>query len=304
MSPEVLKKLSYALGVLVVLWVGSEILKGEPSDGVTVMESPGVTIDEVDSITIDRPDDDVHLVRHDSTWTVNGLDAGFGGVSDFVGALDEDLRLQLAARNPDSHERFDLTDGTARHLRVYRGSVLVLDLLVGKRGRDYQSVFLRRPGEDEVYSSRTRLGSFVERRIEDWRDKVIAAVVPDSVLRVAVTKGAETYTVARDDKDVWYLDGDVANGASVNRLLEQFRALNAAGFPTEAQADSADFEHPERRVEIVDRSDQVVADIAFDSTATGFWVRKSGLETVFRLDRYKVDQLTPADSTLREGNAS
>lgn len=301
MSPDVLRKLSYAVGVLVVLWIGSEFVRGTPSDGVTVLEAPDITVDDVDSISIDRPAEDVHLVRRDSAaWTVNGWDAAYGGVSDLVGALEDDLRLQLVARNADTHSRFDLGEDRASRMRVYRGGTAVLDLLIGKRGRDYQSVFLRHPGEDEVYSARTRLANFTERRVEDWRDKVVTAIEPDSIRQVVVTRGTEHFTLLKDDQDVWSVDGAPAKGADVGRLIDQFRALNAAGFPTEAQADSVDFDPPDRRVQLTDGSDRVLADLAFDSTSTGFWVKTTAKETVYRLDRFKVDQLTPADSTLRE----
>jgi hypothetical protein len=42
-----------------------------------------------------------------------------------------------------------------------------------------------------------------------------------------------------------------------------------------------------------------MATLLFDSTASGFWVRRDTVSTVFRLDRATVEQLTPPDSTLQ-----
>ena len=39
----------------------------------------------------------------------------------------------------------------------------------------------------------------------------------------------------------------------------------------------------------------------FDSTSTGFWVRKQGDSIVFRMDRLRVEQVTPPDSLLFRG---
>jgi hypothetical protein len=38
--------------------------------------------------------------------------------------------------------------------------------------------------------------------------------------------------------------------------------------------------------------------LAFDSSATGFWVRAGGDSTVYRMDTWSADRLTPPDSTL------
>jgi hypothetical protein len=39
--------------------------------------------------------------------------------------------------------------------------------------------------------------------------------------------------------------------------------------------------------------------LTFDSTASGYWVRKPEGGTVYRLDFWQVDQLTPAEDALK-----
>jgi hypothetical protein len=43
----------------------------------------------------------------------------------------------------------------------------------------------------------------------------------------------------------------------------------------------------------------VLAALAFDSIGAGFLVRRERQPTIFRMDSWGVDQVTPADSTLR-----
>jgi hypothetical protein len=39
--------------------------------------------------------------------------------------------------------------------------------------------------------------------------------------------------------------------------------------------------------------------LAFDSTASGIWVRPDTGSTIFRLESWTVDRLTPADTAVR-----
>lgn len=303
MSLDQLKKLSIALGVLVVAWLGIEIIRDDPGDGFTMFEIPDVTESSVDSVLFVRAVDRVRLARNpNGRWTVNGFRADSATVAGMFEDLLDDIKAELVAENSASHGRFTIGEDEARSVEIFQGGEAVVHLLVGKRGRDFQSVYLRWPGDDAVYVARTELGTFVDRPINDWRDKRIATVAADSVGQVEVTNARGTYLLARADSGQWSLDGESADSAAVVRLLNQFGSINASGFPSEAQMDSVDLSNPDRRLVLRNRSNQLLWELAFDSTAaSGYWVRRNGDSTIFRLDRFRVDQLVPADSTLRTG---
>jgi hypothetical protein len=86
----------------------------------------------------------------------------------------------------------------------------------------------------------------------------------------------------------------------VASLLNRFSDLEAAGFATPAQADSASFAHPARTVRLLAKGDRPLLALSMDSTAGGFWVRRAGDADTYRLDSWTVNDLTPADSTLRK----
>lgn len=300
MSLKQLKRLAIALGVLILAWLSIEIIRDEPGDGITFLTMPNLAQGEIDSIVITRATNRVSLVAGDAmAWSVNGFRADSGAVADFTDNLVEDVRAELVAQNAASHGRFTIGDGEARRLQVYRGGDAMLDLLVGQRGSDFQSIYVRWPDDDDVYLARSQLGTFVDRPFNDWRDKRIAAVPADSIAEVVISG---RYTLTRADSGQWDLDGSPADSAAVARLLNQFAALNASGFPTSAQMDSVDLEEPDRHLLLRNAARDVLAELSFDSTsASGYWVRRGGDSTVYRLDRFRVDQLVPADSTLRVG---
>ena len=82
-------------------------------------------------------------------------------------------------------------------------------------------------------------------------------------------------------------------------LADGGERIDAAGFASAAQADSARFDRPERRVTLLRADGAPLLRLAFDSTAEGFWVRADSGKTIYRMDAWAVDRLAPADSTLR-----
>ena len=63
---------------------------------------------------------------------------------------------------------------------------------------------------------------------------------------------------------------------------------------------SVDFDRPDRLVALRDAAGATILELAFDSTAGGFWVQKTGDSTVFRISDFVANRIAPTDSTLRE----
>ncbi len=302
MSAAQLRRVAIALAVAVFLWGSIEILgrRGDTVEEVPLI--PALAGDEVDIVVIRLPADTIRLERGtEGSWSVNGFTASPDAVTTLLGALGEPTAGELIAQNPSSHERMGVDDSSATHLAVRRGDQLLGEVLVGAQGRSFRSAYMRLPGQDDVYLVEGELVPLVGREVNEWRDKRIVVVEPDSIGEIDVERGRIRYTLERQDS-VWSLaDGGAVDSARVERLVEAFRTVEAQGaaFATPAQADSADFTQPERRVRLVGTNGAELATLAFDSTETGFWVRRDGRETIYLLNRWKVDDLTPTDSAVR-----
>lgn len=299
MSDTLLKRLAIGLATLVALWLIAAWFRADPEPGATTFALPVVDTALVDSIVIQRPADRVSLRRTDAAWTVNGHLADSAALADFLDVFGEETRADLVAMNPSSHSRLEVDDAQGRTLRVYQEGDLSSELIVGKRGASFQNVYLRRTGEDRVYEVQTSLATHVDRALDDWRNKRLATIDADSVGEVAILRGGTPVMVRREADSSWTVNGAPADAGAVRRLLDQFSSLNASGFPRPEQRDSIDFADPEREVTVRDRASQPLVEMVMDSAAAGFWVRKTGDSVVYRLDRFRVNQLTPADSTLR-----
>lgn len=303
MSPKQLARLAMILGALLLLW-GAASLARRGSRGPTESDRfalPAMPRDSVDSIVVMRAADTARLARVDSaTWTVNGHRASLGAVQDILAALgDTARRTELVGGRSGSHAGFGVDSAKGARIRVVRGDSTVADLVQGNRGPGLDGGYFRLATDSAVYLVGGNLAQALEQTSDELRDKRIAGVTADSVTRIEVTRGRRSYAVLRDGAAWTLTPGGRADSAAVAELLSSYGAVEAAGFATPAQADSARFTRPDRRVALLRADGSPLLSLALDSTATGFWVRAGDDPTVYRLDTWSADRLTPSDSTLK-----
>ncbi|MDH3456464.1 MAG: DUF4340 domain-containing protein [Gemmatimonadota bacterium] len=301
MTVRQLQRVGIALVLALFLWGLSEILSGGGDVIEEVELIRAISAGEVDSVVFQRAADTVRLARTGAAWTVNGFATAPDKVAELFGATADAVTGELAAQNPASHERMGVDTATARRLRVLAGSRTVADLLIGRQGRAARTVYARRVGDDNVYLLEGELVLLIDRPVSDWRDKRILSVEPDSIARISIERAGRRYELVRADSAWTFANGTATDSAAMTRLLGELRSLSAqgTGFATPAQADSADFRRPDRRLTLRDAAGRTLGALAFDSTQSQFWVRRDGSETVYQLYRWKVEDVTPADSVMR-----
>jgi hypothetical protein len=229
---------------------------------------------------------------------VNGFRAAAQSVTDLFAALKDSSLAELVAQSPSSHAELGVDSATGNRLEMIKGGKTLLSLVVGGHGPGFEGVYVRRPAEATVYLIHAGLASPLERPLDDWRDKEIVAVNPDSVREIRVERKRGPYTLRKGDGGWRFATGARADSGAVRRMLEQYRNFQAGGFPTAAQADSVTFKRPARRMTLVGQS-APLADLVFDSTASWWWVRPAQGGITYRLESWRLNQLFPADSTLR-----
>jgi hypothetical protein len=298
-SPKHLRLIAVGLAVLLLLWGGTEFF-ARGSDTVTgSLGLPAVDQAAVDTVTIVKGADSLVLAKQASTaWTVNGHPAALSAVGDLFQALKDTVRPELVAEDPSSFARLNVDSAGARWLRLRGAGKPLLTLLAGGRGSEFSSVYVRRPGDAHVYLWRGRLAAVLDRSVDDWRDKRIAALEPDSIAELDVVRGADRYTLRRAGR-AWRLNGAAADSAAVARYLERLRAITASGFAEPKTADSLKARRAVRRFTARAATGRVLLALAFDSTATGFLVRPlAGGAAVYRMNFWDVDGVTPASRSL------
>jgi uncharacterized protein DUF4340 len=299
-SANQLKVIAIGVVGLLILWGASELWSGKTDTTTAIMRLPVVSATVVDTVAITHGADTVLLVKQSpGAWTVNRHPASQSGINDLFRAFRDSVSPELVAQSPSSFARMGVDSGSGRLVRVVGGGKTLAQVLVGGRGPGSDASYVRLPGDARVYLLPGRLPTLVGRPADDWRDRQVGAVVPESIAVVEIQRGGKRATLRRQGSRWVLSSGAPADSAAVARLLERFRNVSATGFATERLADSLRFARPARRVTVRGTGARTILALTFDSTAGGYWVRKPEGGTVYRLDSWQVDQLTPAEDALK-----
>lgn len=303
MSGKQLVRLAIALGVLLILWGAAALARrreAEPS-GAEAFRLPPITRSAVDRVVLTKVSDSTVLVRKDtSNWTVNGNRAAPKSVADLLNALtDSSAGSELVAQRKASQAGLGVDSAGGTRAQVMGGGRVLADFFVGKRSSDFSGGYVRRTGQEPTYLVRGRLVDVLSRTGEEWRDHQIEAVPADSIRTVEVSRGGSRYSLQRSEKGWLLSTGGKADSARAQDLVAAYGAVDASGFATPAQADSARFARPDRRTRLLRKDGTPILTLLFDSTAAGFWVRPDTGKTIYKLESWTADRLAPAESGLR-----
>ena len=299
MTPKQLRQIALALVVLLALWGVSELLSRHSDRTVGQRLYAPLPESRTDSIVIARETDTVRLAKHPGYWAVNGHRASPLEVEGFFKQLADSTPPEIAGESKAVHERMGLDSIKGRFVRVYSGGKPVIELVVGQRGPDYQSSYVRKPAEDRVYLRLGPFAGYVDRGVDDWREHRMANIPKDSARRVDVTRHARRYSLVRKDGKWQFADGQPADSVLTQRLLNSLSPANATGFASAEEAKKISFQKPDLRVVVIGTHNDTLIHLVADSMPTGYWVRNDSGGPIFRNGVWIADEIAPHDSTLK-----
>ncbi|MFC1662281.1 DUF4340 domain-containing protein, partial [Gemmatimonadota bacterium] len=200
------------------------------------------------------------------------------------------------ASNPANHPRLGVSADSATRVAVTAGNDIRV-LLVGKAGPRYGTAFARLPEEDQVHLLEGNLRSHLNRSLDDWRNKRIAAVDTGAVHRLVVEWDGETYGLERGDS-LWTLTtGENADPTTLNGILAELANLTASGFysPSDSLPGSAGF------VRALRITGDTIFELEIGSGEGDRWARAGGDSTLYRLPTWRVSRVAPEKERVRAG---
>src|SRR5215213_6676562 len=302
MSAKQLVRLAAILGALLLVWGAAALARRrEAIPAADTFRLPKITRSEVDTVIISRAKDTTILARrHTNSWTVNGHPASPNAVGDLFTALTDSVSgSELVAERKGSHAGLGVDDGAGSKVRIKGKGKTLADLMLGKRSQDFSGGYIRRADQESTYVVRGQLIDVLNRSPDDWREHRITRIATDSVARIEVTRGRKSYALLRNEKSWKLTTGAAADSAKMGDLLTAYSSVDATGFASPAQADSARFGQPDRRVRLLRKDGTPILTLLFDSTAAGFWVRPDTSKTIYRVESWTADRLAPPDTALR-----
>lgn len=298
MSGNQLRAIALALMLLICVWLGARLLSHKSDTVRATLTMPRINAAQTDSIVIRHGPDTLRLVRAGTAWTVNGFRAGSEPVGQLFVAFLDTVPPDLAGVSPSSFQRMGVDSAGGYWLAVWSGGKATLKLIIGAQAAEAASGFLRREGSDSILLWRGNLIDLARRPVDQWRDKLIAAVIPESVLAVDVT-ARRSYHLRRSGTKWQFAGGGAVDSGRVAELLSLYRQFNASGFGTATEADSGKKANARRSLVLTGAHGTKLLEVTFDSSATGVWSRRAGEDQIYRVDAWRLNAFAPPDTAFR-----
>lgn len=303
MSGRQLARVALVFVALLLLWGAAAMWRRHSTAGPAgeAFHLPRVDRAKVDTVLLTKGGSTTRLTRRDSSWTVNGRPASPTAVSELLSAVSDSTTTgDLVAERRASQARLGTDSASGTRLQVKAGGHTVADLMIGRESPDLSGGYIRPTDREPTWQVQSRLVELATKPADDWRDRRIATIASDRIGRLELSRGSRRLTVARSGGTGWTLSpGGAADSSRVNDLLAAWRDVQATGFASPAQADSARFSPPDGRARVLGKDGKPLLTLLFDSTTAGWWVKADSGTTVYRMESYGVDRLMPADSALK-----
>ena len=112
-------------------------------------------------------------------------------------------KVELVSIIPDKHVVFEVDANRGTRLTARGGGRVHADLVVGKRGPDFLSAYVRAADGDDVYLSQRGFPSNVVREVDHWRDREILSFEPDQTTRLSIDRGDHRIVLAYLGESGW-----------------------------------------------------------------------------------------------------
>jgi hypothetical protein len=216
------------LGLLVVQAILVALVHaGGDRDGVAPAGPflDGLSRAAIQRVTLADGDSEVTLQRTDSGWGVTD-EHGYGASMDKIDELLHDLvaltTRELVATSANHHVDLEVAADSFNRRVAVTTPEAEHTFFVGKAGRG-GATFVRRDGEDEVYSVADFSAHKLTARPAAWLERVAFEADRDRIAGIDVRNAAGSFSLHRDTLDRWTLadapDGPAVDDAAVGKLL-------------------------------------------------------------------------------------
>lgn len=189
----------------------------------------------------------LEFTRKNKAWSVSReqkqVSADQGAVSTMLGYLVNLVPLKLVTRKKDKWKQYAVGDSSTRVV-VMKGKQPLAEFIVGKTGFSQPSgppnpygmggygpafTYVRKSGEDKVYTVEGYLESAFNRGFDDWRDKSFLRLKPEQITRIHFDYPDSGF-VAELKNSKWLIGGQAADSVEMKSYLSQLGFKNAQVF--------------------------------------------------------------------------
>lgn len=179
-------------------------------------------------------------------------------------AIREMKRDNIVSENREKQSLFGVKAGEGTEVIAYDlDGQKIVDFLVGKKGPDGLSAYIRRADADEVILQPGNLRDHLEKPLKLWRDRKVFPVKADDIVEITLWVKEEMIVLNRDTKGGWFIVKPVArkaDGGRIEQMLAVLNGLEAVDFADQLKPAEAGLTTPSLRlgVRLKDRSTKML----------------------------------------------
>jgi len=245
------KILVYILMIVAGIYVLVKLYQYKFTDNTLVVNIVNIDTSKVTKLLlypVSEKRNEIKFFKDGKDWKVNKgkitTEPEANTVQNLLAMLVETKTQRLASREKSKWGEYNLTDTTATQVKVYEGSKLSLDLLIGKfsyqqsdnpyakmhGGGGTGTTYVRLADADEVYAIDGFLSFSLNRQFNTFRNQVLARFDKPSVNKITFRyPGDSSFMVTLADKQ-WMIGSQKADSAKVAGYLNSLAYKNASSF--------------------------------------------------------------------------
>jgi len=247
------------------------------------------------------------LIRQGGGWQVQSGEKIFAAepapVNKMLDTVAGLKAATVASRNSEKFDAFEVTGDKGTEVKIDDADSNVLaHFIVGKNGPDIFSTYVRNQGADRVILTNGILKNVFEKDLSDWRDKTVFKLNKQDITGYLI-EGDMTLQMQKDDSQNWAVQEPgqfLADKKAAEETVAKFASLKAAGF--EDNATKCSLDRPSRTITASLKSgDAAVLLVGKEKNAFQHFVQVSGKDTIFVLEDYLLESLSPTPDKLKGG---
>jgi hypothetical protein len=218
------------------------------------------------------------------------------------------IRIEsIVSQSPGKYQQFEVDAENGVDVRIDDAAQKSLaHFVVGKNGPDLFSTYLRLADAQQVVLASGMLKMAFERELKDWRKKTIFSLNQQEITGYQVT-GDLQYHLQKTANGAWEMiapEKFTPKKEIVEDCLKTFAALNAADF-AEGRLQDFQLDKPAREITVTLKSGPARSLlIGKEKNAFQRFVKAADADTVYVLESYNLEKLSPSLAVLKLGEAA
>ena len=263
--------------------------------------SKNITPETINRITISGGETPVFLMKEGEEWTAGTRKVEPELLTRIWDTFAEVSFTGPVSKNPDNHERFEVTPETGVSVTFFQGETEQASILIGKTGKTFEATYMRLADQDEVYESSKNLAILFPIDEQNWHDKTIVALDTAQITEIHYTSLDDTFALKKLIDDEWVMaQGDIEkkiDTAHADAALQPLTRLTGLRFLSEPNIEVFDTTTDKTVLEVFS-NDERLAHLELHIKESETWVHSSETGEYFAIAAFTSGQLLPNSSSF------